>query len=658
MRRLLVANRGEIALRIARTARRMGLGTVAVYSEADRDAPYLRGFDEAVGIGGRTSAESYLRIDSLIEAARASGADAVHPGYGFLSENAAFARAVIDAGLTWIGPPPAAIDAMADKGEARRRAVALGMAVLPGFDGAYASLDELGERALAAGLPLMIKAASGGGGRGMRRVDDAAALPGALESAAREAAAAFGGDRQAAYGGMRLIVERALDDPRHVELQVFADTHGTAIHLGERDCSVQRRHQKIIEEAPCPVLDAATRRRMGEAALCIARDIGYVGAGTVEFLVDDKRRDFWFMEMNTRLQVEHPVTEALIGVDLVEWQLRIARGEPLPMSQDEALARYEAGGHAIEARLCAEDAASGFAPQSGRIVRWRAPHGVRCDDALADGSEVTPFYDSMLAKIVAHAPTRNEAIDQLAAALDRTICHGITTNRGFLARLLRSERFVAGRFGTALIARHRDDATHPSWLDALAVACIALAGPRPLAPAWRGWSSSRWFETDVPCRIDGVAVRWQAAGAQGDWRLRCGDDTQHHLRSLDDRDPQRLHARIDGRLVHAVLTRCAGSRLTLQADGHEIGVDDDRLAAASVARTAAPGALRAPMHGRLLHLCEPGSAVNTGDVLAVIEAMKIEHPLVAPGAGTVRAVHGRVGEQVAARALLVEIDPA
>ena len=359
----------------------------------------------------------------------ASGADALHPGYGFLSENAAFAEAVIGAGLTWVGPPPAAMRAMGDKGEARRRAAALAVPVLPGIDDT-ASLDELCARAAGLGFPLLVKAAAGGGGRGMRRVDAIDALRPALEAAAREAHAAFGDGR--------LIIERALDDPRHVEVQVFADRDGSTIHLGERDCSVQRRHQKLIEEAPSPAVDAAMRRRVGDAAVRLAHDIGYVGAGTVEFLFD--RDEFWFIEMNTRLQVEHAVTEALLGVDLVEWQLRVARGERLPMTQDEALARFEAGGHAIEARLCAEDPSRGFVPCTGTLHRWHAPDAVRCDHALADGTVVGPDYDPMLAKLVAHASTRDDAIDRLAHALDETICHGIVTNRRWLAGVLRSER--------------------------------------------------------------------------------------------------------------------------------------------------------------------------------------------------------------------------
>ena len=370
LRSLLIANRGEIAARIARTARRLGVESIAVASDADRQAPHTRVADRVVAIGGERAADSYLRIDRIVAAALSSGAAAVHPGYGFLSENAALAEAVAVAGLVWIGPPPEAMRAMADKSEARRRMAAAGVPVLPGYDGADQDPGLLQREAARIGFPIMVKAAAGGGGRGMRLVREPGALAEALASAGAEAAASF--------GDARLLLERAVGGARHVEIQVFADRHGRTIQLGERDCSVQRRHQKIIEEAPSPAVSPALRRRMGDAAVAVARAVGYVAAGTVEFLLDAEGA-FWFIEMNTRLQVEHAVTEALLGLDLVEWQLRVAAGEALPLAQDEALARYEAGGHAIEARLCAEDPGDGYLPQSGRIVRWSAPPLVRCD---------------------------------------------------------------------------------------------------------------------------------------------------------------------------------------------------------------------------------------------------------------------------------------
>jgi len=462
LRSVLIANRGEIAVRIARTARRLGVESIAIASDADRHAPHTRAADRVVAIGGERAVDSYLRIDRIVEAALASGAVAVHPGYGFLSENAAFAEAVLAAGLAWIGPPPAAMRAMADKSAARRRMAAVGVPVLPGYDGESQDSELLQREAARVGFPVMVKAAAGGGGRGMRLVHEAGELAGALSAAAAEAGAAFGDDR--------LLLERAVIGARHVEIQVFADAHGRTIHLGERDCSVQRRHQKIVEEAPSPAVAPPLRRRMGEAAVAVAKAVGYVGAGTVEFLLDPDGA-FWFIEMNTRLQVEHAVTEALLGVDLVEWQLRIAVGEALPLDQDVALARYEAGGHAIEARLCAEDPGDGYLPQSGRIVRWSAPPVVRTDHALAAGCDVSPFYDSMLGKLIAHAPTRAEAVAQLAAALDRTVCLGVTTNRAFLAAVLRHPRFAAGEATTAFLGENfPDDASRRTiatpWLEA------------------------------------------------------------------------------------------------------------------------------------------------------------------------------------------------
>ncbi|MCX7902469.1 MAG: ATP-grasp domain-containing protein, partial [Burkholderiaceae bacterium] len=444
---LLIANRGEIAIRIARAARALGIRTIAVYSDPDRDAPHVHACDEAIAIGGARPADSYLRIDRLLEAARAAGAQAVHPGYGFLAESAAFAQAVQNAGLIFIGPPPAAIAAMGDKSAARQRAAALGVPVLPGYDGAAQDDATLAQQARRIGFPVMIKAAAGGGGRGMRLVRDEADFAAALAQARSEARAAFGDDR--------LLLERALSAPRHVEIQVFADTHGACLFLGERDCSVQRRHQKIVEEAPCPVLTPEVRRAMGEAAVRLARAIDYVGAGTVEFLYEDGA--FYFMEMNTRLQVEHPVTEAVTGIDLVQWQLRVAAGEALPWTQQEVLARFEQGGHAIEVRLCAEEPAADFMPRTGTIVQFAPPPPpVRFDHALREGLAISPFYDSMLGKLIAHALTRAEAARALATALDRTVVFGVPTNRAYLARVLRTADFLAGRTSTAFVAQHRD----------------------------------------------------------------------------------------------------------------------------------------------------------------------------------------------------------
>lgn len=666
-RTLLIANRGEIVTRVARSARQLGLRTVAVASDADRGAPHTQSCDSVVAIGGERAADSYLRIDALLDAARRSGADAVHPGYGFLSESAAFAQAVIDAGLVWIGPPPAAMEAMADKSRARRRLAAAGVPVLPGYDGDEQSTSSLRAAALRVGLPLMIKAAAGGGGRGMRLVRDEAQLDAALAGAAAEA--------QAAFGDARLLIEQALLAPRHVEIQVFADGHGHVLQLGERDCSVQRRHQKIVEEAPSPAVSSALRRRMGEVAVAVAREVGYIGAGTVEFLLDEAsggNAAFWFMEMNTRLQVEHPVTEALLGVDLVEWQLRVAAGEALPLTQDELLRRFESGGHAIEVRLCAEDPADGYLPQSGVIAHWHPPRGVRVDHALASGCAVSPFYDSMIAKLIAHAATRDAAIRTLADALDRTVCLGVTTNRSFLARVLRHPTFGSDAVTTAFLGEHfADDAARadapPSWLRALAAATHATLPEAALPALWSGWASSNHVATFAPIGIGHSAREetWRLTGAPAALTASCGE-ASHRIDELQRTSRSSVAAAIDGRPVAA---RCVADmngdsgaelgnpgRSWWLADGHELVVQDLRLGSNPSETEAAAGALRAPMHGRITQvLVELGQAVEAGTLLVVMEAMKMEHRIHAPRSGTVSALHARVGEQVAARAALADV---
>ena len=419
---LLVANRGEIALRVMRTAKRMGLRTIAVYSDADRDAPHVRAADAAVHIGGAAPKDSYLNIKAILKA----GGDAVHPGYGFLSENAEFAEQVMKSGRVWVGPPPAAIRAMGDKANAKVIAAKAGVPVLPTYEGNPE-------------FPMMIKALAGGGGRGIRMVSSPADFQRALKTAKSEAGSSF--------GDSRVLLEKALLDPRHVEIQIFADGHGNCIHLGERDCSVQRRHQKLIEESPSPAVDAKLREAMGQAAIKAARAVGYLGAGTVEFLLEDGK--FWFMEMNTRLQVEHPVTEAITGLDLVEWQLRVAAGGPLPLQQDD----IAFSGHAIEVRLCVEDPDRDFLPQAGTLERWQPSTAVRVDHALESGIAISPFYDSMIAKLIAHAPTRDQARAKLAAALDETVALGVPTNKAFLASVLRNRSFANGEATTGFLSR-------------------------------------------------------------------------------------------------------------------------------------------------------------------------------------------------------------
>ena len=647
---VLIANRGEIVTRVARTARALGYKTIALASSVDAHAPHTEACDAVVPIGGERPADSYLRIDKLLDAARVSGAQAVHPGYGFLSENATFAQAVMDAGLVWIGPPPAAMLAMADKANARQRLSAAGVPVLPGYDGEDQQRDTLRREAGRIGLPLMIKATAGGGGRGMRLVTQMSELDAAIDSAATEA--------EAAFGNARLLIERALLAPRHVEIQVFADTLGTVLHLGERDCSVQRRHQKIIEEAPSPAVSPELRRRMGDVAVTVARAVAYVGAGTVEFLLDETG-DFWFMEMNTRLQVEHPVTEALVGVDLVEWQLRVAAGEALPLTQDDVLARFESGGHAIEARLCAEDPAHGYLPQSGRILHWQPPRSVRCDHALASGCEVSPFYDSMLAKLIAHAPSRAEAIHKLADALDRSVCLGLTTNRAFLANVLRHRAFAGDAVTTAFLGLHFSDdgarsAALPSWLRALAAASNVALAHAAQAPLWAGWTSSHHVETQAPIGIGDAAETWWLAGTPLSLTARCGEQT-HRLTGLARESRSLVHAVIDGRPVSA---RCVhdDTEAWWLCDGFELRLRDLRLAAPASSANQKGGNLRAPMHGRVTQVhAVAGASVPAGALLLVMEAMKMEHQVHAPFAGTVSALFASVGEQVAARQTLIEL---
>ena len=459
---VLIANRGEIACRIARTAKRLGLRTIAVYSDADANALHVRLCDEARRIGPPPAADSYLRVDALIAVAKAARADCIHPGYGFLSENADFAQACIDAGIAFVGPPPAAIRAMGLKSSAKALMEKAGVPVVPGYHGDRQEPKFLKEKAYEIGYPVLIKAVAGGGGKGMRRVDRHADFEdGARRGAMREAKAAFGDER--------VLIEKYVTAPRHIEMQIFADRHGNAIHLNERDCSLQRRHQKVIEEAPAPGMSAALRASMGEAAVAAAKAAGYEGAGTIEFIADGagglKADGFWFMEMNTRLQVEHPVTEAVTGLDLVEWQFRIAAGEKLPLSQ----AQVPLDGHAVEARLYAEDPERGFLPSTGKLLALQFPQGegLRIDTGVEAGSEVTPFYDPMIAKLIAHGKSRDEALDRLAAALDKTVVVGPRSNAGFLAALCRADEFRKGNFDTGFIDRH------------LAALGAVAAGPRP-----------------------------------------------------------------------------------------------------------------------------------------------------------------------------------
>jgi 3-methylcrotonyl-CoA carboxylase alpha subunit/geranyl-CoA carboxylase alpha subunit len=643
--RLLIANRGEIARRVIRTARHMGIQTVAVYSDADRDALHVQEANTAFALGGTLSADSYLRIDKLLAAAQATGADAVHPGYGFLSENAEFAQAVIDAGLTWVGPPPAAIRALGSKSAAKALALTHGVPCLPGYFGTDQSDDTFTVQAKQLGLPLMVKAVAGGGGRGMRLVTDMAQLLPALQSARSEALAGFGnGD---------LLMERALLRPRHIEVQIMADMHGHCIHLGERDCSVQRRHQKIIEESPSPAVNPALREQLGQAAIALAQSAGYVGAGTVEFLLDEAQADkpFYLMEMNTRLQVEHPVTELLTGLDLVEWQLRIARGEPLPLAQ----ADVQLHGHAIEVRLCAED--EHFTPQTGTVQAFAAPEGLRFDHALHAGAVVTPHYDAMLGKLIAHAPTRTEAIDRLCTGLDQTTVLGLPTNRAFLAACLQHPVFRAGEALIPFLAEQADAVRQSLQAnsDARTVAALAVLYAQHAPAAAMPNPFSR------PVRLglgtDSFTLNLQELG-QGRVHIQTGETTHE---ASAQRIAEQLHIDLNGCRWQARAVVCTGPvklwHVQLQGpECVELWLTDQSHSAPSTGASAqAAQSLRAPFNGKLIALhVQQGQSVQQGDAVLVIESMKLEHILCAPRDAVVHSLSASVGQQVGPGQVLVQ----
>jgi 3-methylcrotonyl-CoA carboxylase alpha subunit len=669
--KILIANRGEIACRIIRTVRRMGVAAVAVYSEADRGALHVALAEEAWPIGASPARDSYLNIAAIIDAARASGAEAVHPGYGFLSENADFAEACERAGLTFIGPPVAAIRAMGSKAAAKALMADAGVPVVPGYHGDDQDPDRLAEEARRIGFPVLIKASAGGGGRGMRIVDAAAAFAAALDGARREAASAFGDDR--------MLIERYLERPRHIEVQVFADRHGNTVHIFDRDCSIQRRHQKVIEEAPAPGLDPERRDKMGAAAVAAARAVGYVGAGTVEFIAPAGSSDaFYFIEMNTRLQVEHAVTEAVTGLDLVEWQLRVAAGEPLPLGQPD-LARH---GHAIEARLYAEDPERGFLPQTGTLHRLHLPPAeiARVDAGVRESDAVTPFYDPMIAKIIVWGEDRLMAAARLRRALAETAILGVRTNLGFLARVAADPDFAAGVVDTGFIERRHSALLPPQTLapdEALFAAALSRLATRreaataravqsgdPFSPwasrdGWRlgaGGGQDAGGCQDIVLR-DGADDRVVAAAARGGgWLLRLGD---REVMASAERQPAG---------VLAVMLDGVGRRLRVLDHGAEIAVfidgrswrfeEVDPLLPAAGEDPAA-GKLTAPMPGRVTRLLvEAGAKVRRGEPLVVIEAMKMEHTVTAPADGVVTAVRFAAGELVEEGAELIAFAPA
>jgi 3-methylcrotonyl-CoA carboxylase alpha subunit len=645
---VLIANRGEIACRIARTAKRLGMRTIAVYSVADEHALHRRVCDEAYFIGPAEPRESYLHIDRLIEAAKKTGAECVHPGYGFLSESGDFAEACVKAGLAFVGPPAPAIRAMGLKDRAKSLMEKAGVPIVPGYHGERQDAKFLKGKADAIGYPVLIKPAAGGGGRGLRRVDNAHDFEGELAGAVREVAAAFGSGR--------VLIEKYIAAPRHIEIQVFADSHGNVIYLGERDCSLQRRHQKVIEETPAPGMTAQLRAQMGAAAVEAARAVGYVGAGTVEFVADGTKRlrkdGFWFIEMNTRLQVEHPVTEEVTGLDLVAWQFKVAAGERLPLTQ----AQLQFDGHAIEARVYAEDPDNGFLPSTGPIVALSLPTDVRVDTGVEAGSEVTPFYDAMIAKLIAHAPTREAALDRIAGALDQTLIAGVRSNVAFLAALCRAPAFRDGRVDTGFIDSNLAALTAAPHRPDLAAAALGIAGMlreangEGLAEVADGsdelnspWDARDGFQlggvrsVTVPLLIDGESadaiVTYGKAG---------------------------MKVAIDGTApaadANAFVTR---DEVYVLRRGRQTRVRLRDVSAAAAQGIGGDGVIKAPMHGRLLELfVRKGDSVTAGQRLAVIEAMKMEHTLRAPFAGIVAEISAGTEAQVVEGAQIMVIERA
>ncbi|MDG3040786.1 ATP-binding protein [Roseicyclus marinus] len=638
-RKILIANRGEIACRVIETCRKMGVGTVAVYSDADAGARHVAMADEAERIGGPKPSDSYLRGDAIIAAARATGAEAIHPGYGFLSENPDFVEAVAAAGLIFIGPSASAIRAMGLKDAAKALMEKAGVPVVPGYHGANQDPEHLAGAAETIGYPVLIKAVAGGGGKGMRRVERAEDFMDALESAKGEAATAF--------GNAAVLIEKYVEKPRHIEVQVFGD--GTrAVHLFERDCSLQRRHQKVIEEAPAPGMTDAMRAAMGQAAVRAAEAIGYAGAGTVEFIVDGSRGlrpdGFWFMEMNTRLQVEHPVTEAITGVDLVEWQLRVAAGAALPCGQEDLAIT----GHAFEARLYAEDVPKGFLPATGRLTHLRFPEGARADTGVRAGDEISPWYDPMIAKIIVHGPTRDVALRKLEQALARTEVAGSVTNLAFLRRLAGHSDFAAGDVDTGLIARDLEAlaAVPVASSRIMAVAALAALGLDAEQGAVSGFTLWAPLRRQVVLDHEGEAVPAVVEVQPGGrFRVEVGDAAHEVLR-------EGARWRIDGAPMSAEVVVTGGEAIVFAGDAHGFEIVDPLAVAAGAG--AASGVIEAPMPGLVKAIfVAPGDRVAVGDRLAVLEAMKMEHSLTAGRDGLVAEVPVAVGAQVEAGAALI-----
>jgi len=625
---LLVANRGEIACRVMRTAKAMGLTTVAVHSAIDRDARHAREADVRIDLGGAKPTDSYLLIDKIIAAARTSGAQVIHPGYGFLSENAAFARAVENAGLIFLGPPASAIEAMGSKSAAKALMEEAGVPLVPGYHGEAQDVETFRVAAEKIGYPLLLKAAAGGGGKGMKVVEREADLAEALQSAQREA--------QSAFGDSRMLVEKYLLKPRHVEIQVFADQHGNCLYLNERDCSIQRRHQKVIEEAPAPGLTPELRRAMGEAAVKAAQAIGYVGAGTVEFLLDADGQ-FFFMEMNTRLQVEHPVTEMITGLDLVAWQIRVTRGEPLPITQQQV----PLNGHAIEVRLYAEDPDKDFLPATGNLDLYREPEagpGRRVDSGVAEGDSVSPFYDPMLGKLIAWGENREDARLRLLAMLAETHIGGVRTNLAFLRRVLGHPAFAAAELDTDFIPRHEAE---------------LIRKPGALADEFWPLAAELFVETE-PARVRGDDMHSPWAKREG---LRLGMPAQIHVHLMCNGESRRVRLGAASTGVSQPKTIRQGNTLYLEWNGELQAVTAFDPITEAQADHSHQGGLAAPMNGSIVRvLIEEGQAVEAGTTLIVLEAMKMEHSIRSAQAGVVKRLFCSEGEMVSEGAVLLEMD--
>ena len=640
--KVLVANRGEIAARVMRTAKQMGYRTVAVYSDADAGAFHVTQADEAVHIGASAVSQSYLNIDAIIAAAKRTGADAIHPGYGFLSENAAFAQACADNGIVFIGPSARAIELMGSKRQSKIAVQQHNVPTIPGYDGADQSIATLMQEAERIGTPLMIKASAGGGGRGMRLITDFSELEAALKSARSEA--------ENAFGSGELILEKAILEPRHVEIQIFGDQHGNIVHLGERDCSIQRRHQKVVEEAPSPAVSPELRTRMGQAAVNVARLVDYVGAGTVEFLLDNKG-DFYFLEMNTRLQVEHPVTELVTGQDLVEWQLRVAAGEPLPLTQDD----IEIRGHAIEVRLYAEDPANGYLPQTGpvHLWHWEDLPGTRVDHGVRIGSNISPFYDPMLAKLITSAPDRATALRKLDRLLENTVLLGTTTNKHFLRQLITLPDFITNGATTAFISQHQADLQPPTDSGPIVQALAALLWVRQ-----QRQSGPHNPHRSVPVTLQvGEQTRHLEITTSGSLCHIRGNGTELEL-NLVEQSVNQLTVLVNG-IRRSLWYHIDQDTIWLDTGTETLTTRIVTHAPARKADSAGTGRICAPMDGNLVTvLVETGQTITKGTPLAILEAMKMEHPVKADMDGTVVALQVTPGTQVKARQLLITLQPA